>query len=231
VLGIVPSAGKGKRIGGDKPYLLIKDKPVLAHTLISLESLPFLSRIILVVEKSRIRFCEQEIIKRYGLKKPYEVIEGGKERFDSVYRGLTRIGKEEMVFIHDGVRPLLSAEIGEKLLRAGRIYKAATIGFPCSETVKEIKKGMFVKKTLERKRIYLIQTPQVFQRDLLIQAYKEARKRGKKANDDAELVEQIGHPVKVIRGEYRNIKITYPEDLIFAQEMLSRRRMVLTEEQ
>lgn len=218
ITAIVPAAGKGERIGGEKPYLLIKNKPILVHTLIVLQSIDFLNEIILVVDKTKIDFCRKEIVKKYRLNRVKKIIAGGASRFDSVFNGLKEIDeKTDLVFIHDGVRPFLSEEIAKKVIREAKRYKAAVAAFPCIETIKEIDKNLFIKKTLSRKKIWFIQTPQVFQHDLIIRAYEKAKKRGIESGDDAELVERIGQPVKIVRGEYKNIKITFPEDLIFAQ--------------
>ena len=218
IVAIVPAAGKGKRVGGDKPYLLLKNKPILAHTLLTLQKFDFLSEIILVVEKVKIDFCRKKIIEKYGLNKVKKVIAGGSSRFDSVFKGLQEVDERiDLIFIHDGVRPFLSENVAKKVIQAAKRYKAAVAAFPCIETIKEIDGGLFVKKTLPRKKIWSIQTPQVFQRDLIIKAYEKAKKKGIKAGDDAELVERIGQPVKIVQGEYRNIKITFPEDLILAQ--------------
>ncbi|OQX53479.1 MAG: 2-C-methyl-D-erythritol 4-phosphate cytidylyltransferase [Candidatus Omnitrophica bacterium 4484_213] len=218
ITAIVPAAGEGKRIGGHKPYLLLQDKPILAHTLITLQKFDFLSEIILVVKKTKIDFCRKEVIKKYNLSKVKKIIAGGATRLDSVFKGLREVNnKAKLVFIHDGVRPFLSEEVAAKVVRAAKRYRAAAPAFPCIETIKEIKDNLFVEKTLLRQKIWFVQTPQVFQRALIVKAYEKAKKKGIRAGDDTELVERMGQAVKLVKGNYRNIKITFLEDMILAQ--------------
>jgi len=217
---VVPAAGSGKRIGAEKPYLLIKGKPILAHTLIVLQNFDFLEKIILVVNKTRTDFCQKKIVKKYKLDKVAKIAAGGTTRFDSVFNGLREVGKEtDLVFIHDGVRPFLTEGVAKKVIWAAKKYKAAVVAFPSIETIKEVDKNLFVKKTLLREKIWSVQTPQVFRRDLIIKAYKQAKKNEIKPIDDSELVERISQPVKIIQGDYKNIKITFQEDLVFAQRL------------
>ncbi len=207
-----------------KPYLALNSKPILAHTLLALEDISLIEEIIVVVSGSDRSTCQREIINKYSLKKVKEVVTGGASRTQSVYKGLRKVDPRcKLVLIHDGIRPFITEQTVKRLARQAAIFGAAISVVPVIPAIKEISGDMFVKKTLSRDRLWMVQTPQVFKRGLIYRAYQKANQNGTIAVDDAILLEQIGHKVKVIRGERDNIKITTPEDLLLAEAILKRR--------
>jgi 2-C-methyl-D-erythritol 4-phosphate cytidylyltransferase len=141
------------------------------------------------------------------------IVEGGNERQDSVFNALQELPEDsEWVVVHDGVRPLVSLELIEETWKAALRCGAAIAAVPATDTVKQVQDGL-VTGTLPRHQVWLVQTPQVFRKDLLLRAYQVGREQGVQATDDASLVEALGHPVAVVPGERANIKVTRPEDL------------------
>ncbi len=226
VTAIVPAAGRGRRMATKlaKPYLLLNGKPILVHTLRALENISLIEEIIVVVAASDKPVCQRKIIDKYSFKKVKDVVEGGTSRTQSVCNGLKKVGPQcRLVLIHDGIRPFINEQTVKRLVKQADIFGAAISAVPAICTIKEINRDMFVRKTLSRDRLWMVQTPQVFKRKLICQAYQTADHDRTIAVDDAVLVERIGRKVKVIRGETDNIKITTPEDLIVAEMILKRR--------
>ncbi len=223
VSAVVPAAGIGSRMGmeRDKPYIILGDKPVLAHTLIALNTSPIIDEIILIVRPRYIKYCNDEIVKHYCLKKIKDIVQGGKTRALSVYNGLKKVSRgSDLVLIHDGVRPFIRLEIISRVINEASKFGAAVAAVPERSTVKEVLKGGVVHSTLKREFLWEVQTPQVFKRELIISAYDRAKGSGIEATDDSSLVEALGHKVKVVMGSYDNIKITTQEDLVIAQAIL-----------
>jgi 2-C-methyl-D-erythritol 4-phosphate cytidylyltransferase len=229
---IIPAAGFGLRMGKDRPkqFLELSGRSILALTLDTFLRVPFISGICLVVPKDfmdRARQialdCCREIVKSLGGCPPVQVVAGGRERQDSVYNGLEQLPQEcEWVVIHDGVRPFVSARLIEETWRAAMQCGAAIAALPSTDTVKRVE-GKEVAQTLRRDEIWLVQTPQIFRKDLLMSAYSEAKKQGWTGTDDASFVEWLGETVCVVRGERSNIKVTTPEDLEWAQWFLEKK--------
>jgi 2-C-methyl-D-erythritol 4-phosphate cytidylyltransferase len=161
------------------------------------------------------------MIRRSGLKKVLQVLPGGEERQESVWRGLTAIrGRADWVIIHDGARPFVSPDLIERTLSEARRSNAAVAALPAHETLKEISQGREVMRTLDRRQVWMIQTPQVFEFHLILNAHEQARKDGFLGTDDASLVERLGIPVRVVEGSRFNFKITTPEDIILGEALL-----------
>ena len=222
VAAIVPSAGKGKRLKSnvEKPYLQLGNKPILAHTLLRLSSNKHINEIVLAVTNKSIDFAREKIINRYGIKKIYVVI-GGKERRDSVYNALKRVSMDiDYILIHDGVRPFITDNLIEYLLKAASKFGASVACVPVKPTLKIVDKQGFIKDTPLRRYYWEAQTPQVFKRDLIEKAYENAIKKDIKASDDSMLVELMGAKPKIVMGSYSNIKITTEEDLELAKILL-----------
>lgn len=217
---IVLAAGQGKRMKSNvqKQYLLIKDKPVLYYTLKAFETSPLISEIILVTGKEEMEYCRKEIVEKYGFQKVHKITAGGKERYHSVYQGIQVIDEADYVFIHDGARPFVDGEIIERVCAAVEEHQACVVGMPAKDTIKIADEACFAVRTPDRRRIWQIQTPQVFEYHLIKNAYEKLMEREPEGiTDDAMVVETMTeHKVKLVEGSYRNIKITTPEDLEIA---------------
>ncbi len=203
---------------GNKQYLQLADRPILAHTIALFDRHPSIDRIFVISPAEEIPFCRSEIIDRYGFAKVREVIAGGDERQDSVGNGLQACGAvaDDIVLIHDGVRPFLSAAIIDETIRLAASVGGCVVGVPVIDTIKEVKAGR-ITDTPERRRLWRAQTPQAFPFEVIRVAHERARQDGFNGSDDSSLVERLGWPVAMLTGSYRNIKITTPEDLLLAE--------------
>ncbi len=223
--GIIVAAGQGRRMGTQvqKQFLEIGGKPVLYYSLVCFQKSEVIDEIILVTSAERIRFCREEIVDFYGMDKVAKIVPGGKERRDSVGEGLRHCEGADYVFIHDGARPFITREILERAWEAVAEHKACAVGAPVKDTIKLLDGDGFVAGTPRRDRTWLVQTPQCFSYALICQAYRKLdEKRAKAVTDDAMAVELSGlAKVKMIQGDYRNIKITTPEDLAVAESFLA----------
>ncbi len=226
VTAIVPAAGEGSRFGGAvrKQFIALNGLPILSHTLRALAASRALAAMIVVVppgEESRGR--DALSLARVDIET--EVISGGQERQDSVYKGLQRAKPDtDMVLIHDGVRPFVSREVVLATIEAAEEWGAAVAAVPVTDTIKQVDTGGLVVDTPAREQLWAVQTPQVFRYALLMRAHQSVRDHGIVVTDDAAMVERIGVKVKVVRGSYENIKITSEEDLPLA-DLILRRRM------
>jgi len=215
---IIPAAGSGKRMGGDrsKQYLSIGGRPILVETLMVFNESPHIDEIILVSPPDDIDLMEG-LLKKYDLAKVSKIVKGGKERQDSISNALHALDRESgIVLIHDGVRPFIDDEIIRELIDAVNRYGAAIAAVPVKDTVKKVLQDS-ISATVPRENLWLAQTPQAFSARIIIDAYTNAREKGIRGTDDASLVEAMGLDVKVVMGSYENIKITTPEDLLFAE--------------
>ena len=226
---IIPAAGAGRRMGGaiPKPFLQIGGRPVLAYTLDAFERCDAVDEVILVVGRTHLQVCAEEVVDRYGFTKVRNILPGGKERQDSVWEGLKAVEEgTEIVVIHDGARPFVAPELVAESVERCRACGAVIAAVPVKDTIKEAEDRAdthhpLVVGTLDRKRLWAVQTPQTFAFDLIFRAYQRAMEAHIYATDDAALVEQLGHPVHILPGSYRNIKITTSEDLALGEMILS----------
>ena len=222
-IAIVLAAGSGKRMGTSvkKQYLLLKEKPVLYYALKAFEDSERIRQIVLVTGAGEEAYCKEEIVEAYGFQKVTAIVAGGRERYHSVWNGLNAIeSNNEYVFIHDGARPFVDQTTIERAYREVKKSKACVVGVPTKDTVKIADEAGFVAETPERKYVWQIQTPQVFEKELVWRAYSRLIEQEKSGNltlqvtDDAMVVESMTqHPVKLVMGSYENIKLTTPEDL------------------
>ena len=223
---IVLAAGQGKRMNSkiQKQFLMLKGKPVLYYSLAVFEESPEIDEIILVTGKECIEYCKKEIIEVYGLQKVKHIVPGGQERYDSVYAGLCACENCEYVFIHDGARPFVTEEIIVRTKEAVKKYGACIAGMPSKDTVKFADENGMVESTPNRKRVWSIQTPQVFAYKLIRNAHEKARQYDmKEITDDSMLIEQYGGvKVRLVEGSYENLKITTPEDILVAEKILEK---------
>lgn len=220
---IVLAAGSGKRMNSKvhKQYLIIQDRPVLYYSLKAFED-SAVDEIVLVVGKGEEKFCRKEIVDKYGISKVKAIVEGGKERYHSVFEGLKQTSDADYVLIHDGARPFVNQDIIRRCLQEVQKYQACVVGMPVKDTIKIADEEGYAKQTPDRKNVWMIQTPQTFSYALIYEAYEEMLKTEDTAiTDDAMVLERIkGKKSKLIEGSYRNIKITTPEDLLIANVYL-----------
>ncbi|UMZ75369.1 2-C-methyl-D-erythritol 4-phosphate cytidylyltransferase [Natranaerofaba carboxydovora] len=232
---IIPAAGQGKRMGTkvNKQYLNLLGKPVLTHTWRAFTRLSFIKEIILVVNKDEKPVCYDEVIKPYNdeINNNKDIIikaiEGGKSRQQSVYNGIKEASSEcSYIMIHDGARPLVTADLIEKVIAEAYIHFAALAAVPVKDTVKvsyENDTGVFVKETPPRETLWSAQTPQAFEKSLIEKAHEKAVKKDYTGFDDCSLVERIGVSPRVVKSSYENIKLTTIEDVELAEKILERR--------
>lgn len=220
---IVLAAGSGKRMNSKvhKQYLIIQDRPVLYYSLKAFED-SAVDEIVLVVGKGEEKFCRKEIVDKYGISKVKAIVEGGKERYHSVFEGLKQTSDADYVLIHDGARPFVNQDIIRRCMQEVQKYQACVVGMPVKDTIKIADEEGYAKQTPDRKNVWMIQTPQTFSYALIYEAYGEMLKTEDTAiTDDAMVLERIkGKKSKLIEGSYRNIKITTPEDLLIANVYL-----------
>lgn len=213
---VIPAAGQGKRMGTkeSKQFLLFHQKPIFLHTIEVFDDHPEIDEIVVVVRGTEIERTKR-LIEEQGIKKVSKVVAGGRERQESVFLGLKEI-TTDLVLVHDAVRPFVTKKAVTRLISEIRDYGAAILAVPMKDTVKKVEQNC-VFGTLQRNQLWSVQTPQGFRRELLMKAHIEAEKNNDFATDDSALVEKLGVNVRVVDGEYTNIKITTPEDLIFAE--------------
>ena len=220
---IVLAAGSGKRMNSQvhKQYLIIQDRPVLYYSLKEFED-SAVDEIVLVVGKGEEEFCRREIVDKYGISKVKAIVEGGKERYHSVFEGLKQTSDADYVLIHDGARPFVNQDIIRRCMQEVQKYQACVVGMPVKDTIKIADEEGYAKQTPDRKNVWMIQTPQTFSYALIYGAYEEMLKTEDAAiTDDAMVLERTkGKKSKLIEGSYRNIKITTPEDLLIANVYL-----------
>lgn len=233
---IVLAAGSGKRMNSTvaKQYLMLKDKPVIWYALQAFEQSNIVDRIILVVGEGEIAYCQNEIVRKYGFSKVVTVIEGGTERYLSVWEGIKWLAdnrpsaEEEYIFIHDGARPFVNEKIISDTYAAAKEYGACVAGMPVKDTIKIADESEFAVQTPNRRTVWAVQTPQVFERNLITEAYNglienlvELKRNGVEITDDAMVVETIlKKQVKLVKASYENMKITTPEDMKVAESFL-----------
>ncbi|HHX22996.1 MAG: 2-C-methyl-D-erythritol 4-phosphate cytidylyltransferase [Tepidanaerobacteraceae bacterium] len=216
---IIAAGGQGRRMNSSvsKQFLKIKGYPIIYYTLNKFEKMDIISSIVLVLSKDDMDYTKEEIISRYGFKKVI-MVEGGNERQDSVYNGLRVLPPQtDIVVIHDAVRPFIPMRLIEKSVEFAKKHKAVGVAVPVKDTIKVVDNNNIIKNTPNRKTLWAMQTPQTFSYELIMDAYEKARSDGFYGTDDTVLVEHMGLPVKIIEGAYENIKITTPEDMLFAE--------------
>lgn len=223
VAAIIVAGGSGKRMGMNikKQFIELDGKATLAHTIEVFNKCKIIDEIIVVVGKADKEKVRTEIVSRYDYRKVIQIVEGGKERQDSVYNGLMSVSDEvQYVMIHDGARPFISEEILEKAFIMTKERHATVVAVPVKDTIKVVNEALEVEGTPNRSTLWSIQTPQSFKKELLMEAYAYAKEEGLTVTDDSMLVEAYGKKVYIVEGDYNNIKITTPEDLVLGQAIL-----------
>ncbi|GFE62496.1 2-C-methyl-D-erythritol 4-phosphate cytidylyltransferase [Geobacter sp. AOG2] len=223
---LIPAAGMGKRMGAsiNKQYLHLAGMPIVARTISVFENAPFIDGIFLVTPADEIPYCREQVVEAHGFRKVVEIVPGGRERQNSVMNGLRalrdRADDDDVVLIHDGVRPLISPELLRESIDVARVCDGALVAVPAKDTIKTVREGVVI-GTPDRDTLWQAQTPQAFRFGLIFAAHAAAEQEGFMGTDDASLIERRGGAVRIVRGDYRNIKITTPEDILLAEAFLA----------
>ena len=206
----------------DKLLLDISGRPVVEWSIRALERSGVCDSVVVVASEHNLESLAG-IVQAAAMSLSLELVLGGARRQDSVGRALEHVATAapDHVVVHDGARPLCPPALFAAVLAAAREHGAATAGLPLKNACKEVDDAGFVRRSLERAAMISVQTPQAFRFDLLLRAHREGRAQGAVVDDDAELVERLGEPVKVVAGDYRNLKVTTPDDIQAAEALLA----------
>lgn len=223
---IVLAAGQGKRMNSTiaKQFLILQDKPIIYYSLKAFED-SVVDEIILVTSKEHIEYCNNLVENEFQLKKISKVVEGGAERYDSVFQAINSIREAEYVLIHDGARPLITTAKINEVVHQVEIHGACLVGIPVKDTIKIVDENGFIKNTPNRETMWSAQTPQAFAYDMIRKAYEmffeEEDNKRKSFTDDAMIYEiYLKRQIKMISGDYSNIKITTEEDIKLAETLM-----------
>lgn len=219
---IIVAAGKGTRMGAnvDKLWLEMAGRPVIAHTWQRFNDASCVDEIILVV-RDEMRESFLDLAKKYSFQKSFRLVAGGAERQDSVWNGLEALSAEtDIVAIQDAARPCTSADLIAATIQAARETGAAVAAQPVTDTIKETADGATISRTVDRSRLWSVQTPQTFRVDVIRRAIAAARDRNLQLTDDTAACELIGQPVRLVKGASPNPKVTVPADLPFVETLL-----------
>ncbi len=219
---IIPAAGSGSRLNRDipKPYIRLAGKPILEHTVRRFLSLESLAEVVVATSREYLEEAGGILKGIASSSLSFTVVEGGRERQHSIYNALQEIDESEIVIVHDAVRPFVNASQIEACCRTAEEVGGAVLGVPAKDTIKKVDDGLIIKDTPSRRYLWQAQTPQVFRKEILVEAYRQAMEVGFVGTDDASLVERIGRKVKMVEGDRSNFKITYPLDLKLAGQLL-----------
>lgn len=226
---VVLAGGQGKRMESDiqKQYMMLCGKPLIAYALEAFEK-SSVEQLVLVTAAGEEETVRRRIVEAFGFSKVISVVAGGKERYHSVYEGLKALKNCEYVLIHDGARPLVSAEMIERAILGAKNHKACAVGMPVKDTIKISDENGFAAATPDRSCLWQVQTPQAFSYTLVRSAYDKIMAEPKLQTgitDDAMVVESCTScKVKLIKGSYENLKVTTPEDMILAEALIQRRK-------
>lgn len=222
VSAVIVAAGSGKRFGPDtdKLFLEVAGRPVVAHTWTRFDRIPMIGEIVLVV-RSGMEPAFREIAGSLNLTKPWRLVVGGRERQDSVWNGISAVSEgAEIVAIQDGARPCTATEVIEATVAAARECGAAVAAQRVTDTIKESQDGRDIDRTVDRSRLWAVQTPQTFRCEVIRRALEAVRTRGLQVTDDTAACESIGQPVRLVESMAPNPKVTYPRDLPWIRVLL-----------
>lgn len=228
-IALIPAAGMGKRMGAsiNKQYLRLNGLPILAHTISVFERSALIDSIYLVIPADEIPYCREQIVEAGGFKKIAAIVAGGTERQHSVMNGLKAIrgtaDDDDVILIHDGVRPFLSEAMLHESITAAQEHDGALVAVPAKDTIKIVADGVVI-DTPSRETLWQAQTPQSFRFGVIFAAHQAAEREGFIGTDDASLIERSGGKIRIVAGDYRNIKITTPEDLTLAEAFMADRK-------
>ncbi|MDX2227974.1 MAG: 2-C-methyl-D-erythritol 4-phosphate cytidylyltransferase [Verrucomicrobiae bacterium] len=223
ITAVIVAAGSSRRMGFDKLFTPLLGRPVIAHTLENFQNCAAIDEIAVVTRPERFTDFE-DLKKQFSLDKVRHLVEGGAERQDSVLAGVkTARNRAELVAIHDGARPLCTPEMIEKTIGPARSHGASVAACKIVDTLKEADDRMGITRTVDRSRLWAVQTPQTFRTELILRAYETVMARGVTVTDDTAAVELLGEPVVLVDTGRANLKITTPEDLVLAGMLLEAR--------
>jgi 2-C-methyl-D-erythritol 4-phosphate cytidylyltransferase len=223
---IIVAAGRSRRMGFDKLLALLGERPVVAHTLAAFEESPDINEIILVCRDDSLRELK-ELVRLENFPKVRRIVAGGEERQDSVQAGLAQVRPAaEFVAVHDAARPLITPKEIARVLSAAQKTGAAALGEPVSDTLKRVDGEQLISGSVNRDKLYAVQTPQIFTHALLDEAYAAVAEKKLTVTDETSAVELLGRPVTIVPSEDFNFKITRPRDLPLAESVLAYRRNV-----
>lgn len=221
---LIPAAGSGSRLSQStkKQFLFLGGKPILSHTIAAFDSHPDIDHIVLILPADEINTCTDLVLTPGNFSKVRDVVIGGDSRQQSVLNGIRSLDAtdDDIILVHDGARPFISTEIIGQLIDAARQTGAAIVATRVKDTIK-VAKNSTISSTPDRNTLWAAQTPQAFKWSIIEPAYSTADQEGITATDDASLVEST-LPVTIIEGDYRNIKITTPEDMAIAELFLNK---------
>ena len=225
-IALIPAAGMGKRMGAsiNKQYLQLGGEPIVARTISIFEQSPRIDAIYLVIPAEEIPYCLEHVVAAYKFSKIAGVIPGGRERQHSVMNGLRamreQVSDADVILIHDGVRPLITEAILQESIAIASTHDGALVAVPAKDTIKTVVNGV-VTGTPDRAHLWQAQTPQAFRYGVIYAAHLAAETDRFLGTDDSSLVERVGGRMHIVRGDYCNIKITTPEDLVLAEAFLA----------
>jgi 2-C-methyl-D-erythritol 4-phosphate cytidylyltransferase len=220
---LIVAAGKGTRMGADvdKLFIPLNGCPLAAHTWRGFDHAPCIDHIVIVV-RDGMQSAFAELAKEHAFTKPFRLVAGGKERQDSVWNGLEALPPEaDIVAVQDAARPCTGADLIAATIEAARRFGAAVAAQPVADTVKESPDGQFIERTLDRSRLWAVQTPQTFRVELIRRALAHVRQRRLLVTDDTAACELIGQPVKLVVSHLPNPKVTRPDDLPYVEWLLN----------
>lgn len=223
VSAVIPAAGMGSRMERDmnKIFIIMENRPILAHTLEAFQACDEVDEIILVAKPEELEYLRTDFLRDYPYSKVRGIVAGGETRQDSVYNGLMSVDPAcDDVLIHDGARPFVEKRLILDSILGVIEHGACVVGVPVKDTIKVIDQDQKIRYTPQRKTLWSVQTPQSFVYEFIVDAHLRAQDESIKATDDSSLVEQLGYPVHMVMGSYSNIKITTPDDLKFAKAIL-----------
>lgn len=221
---IILAAGQGSRMNAEinKQYIDLGGRPILSYTLQAFDENTAIDEIIIVIHKNEVELLNNKVLNLYECRKNIKIVYGGNQRQESVRNSLMEVGDSTaIVLIHDGARPFVTQRMIFDCLEGAEFFGAVSVGVPIKETIKIINEDKFVSYTPKRENVWITQTPQAFKTEIIRKAHEFALRENLLGTDDAMLVEEMGASVKMLEGDYRNIKITTPEDLIIAKAILA----------
>lgn len=220
--GIIVAAGKSERMGPDvdKAFLTLGTKPLIAYSLIAFEKCPDIDSVILVVRKDRLE-AARNMVQMFGCAKVKRVVAGGVKRQVSVSNGLAYAGHDvKIVVVHDGARPCITVDLISEVVKSAKRNGSGVAAVKITDTIKEVDRGLTVARTVDRTKLWAVQTPQAFRYDLLLKALAHVKKRNLTVTDDASAVEALNAEVHLVPASWSNIKVTTAFDLVTAATLL-----------